>query len=418
MSTHRILVVDDEPDVEHLLSQKFRREIRHGEIALTFARDGQEALDILDADADFALVLSDINMPRMDGLTLLGHLAERHPDLRAVVVSAYGDMQNIRTAMNRGAFDFLTKPIDLADLHVTIEKTLKNLGETRALKRAKAEAELARATLARYFSPSVVEMVSGGGELPKGGERRRATFLFTDLAGFTNLVETTDPDTVVELLNAYFDGLARTIFQHGGTVMKVIGDAIHAMFGAPVEQPDHAARAVACALDIDRFAEAFRTEWQGRGLPLGATRIGVNTGSAVIGNFGGESFFDYTAYGAAVNTAARLEAANKTLGTRIAVSGSVTDEVPGFTGRPSGLLRLAGHAEPVMCFEPQPAETAESEAMRGYRAAFEALEQGRPDARQAFAALIGTLQDDPLTLLHLQRALGGAADVLVDCTAK
>ncbi|MXQ09196.1 response regulator [Alphaproteobacteria bacterium GH1-50] len=418
MSVHRILVVDDEPDVEHLLSQKFRREIRKGEMALAFARDGQEALDLLDEDPDFALVLSDINMPRMDGLTLLGHLAERHPDLKAVVVSAYGDMQNIRTAMNRGAFDFLTKPIDLADLQVTIDKTLRHLDETRALKRAKSEAELARATLARYFSPSVVEMVSGGGELPKGGERRQATFLFTDLAGFTNLVETTDPDTVVELLNAYFDGLARTIFQHGGTVMKVIGDAIHAMFGAPVEQPDHAARAVACALDIDRFAEAFRADWQGRGLPLGITRIGVNTGSAVIGNFGGESFFDYTAYGAAVNTAARLEAANKTLGTRIAVSRSVVDEVPEFTGRPAGLLRLAGHAEPVMTFEPQPPETAGSEAMAAYRAAFDDLAQGRPNARQSFAALIGTLPDDPLTLLHLQRALGGASDVLVDCTAK
>ena len=131
----KILVVDDEPDLEALIVQKFRREIRGGEMNFVFARDGVEALEKLQGHPDTGLVLSDINMPRMDGLTLLQELRGAHADLSTVIVSAYGDMANIRTAMNRGAFDFVTKPIDLADLGTTIVKTMRHvaaLRETRA----------------------------------------------------------------------------------------------------------------------------------------------------------------------------------------------------------------------------------------------------------------------------------------------
>lgn len=129
---YQILVVDDEPDLERLVRIRLRREIRSGRFVLHFARDGVEALDKLADDTSFDIVLSDINMPRMDGLTLLEQIPKVDPDLRAVVVSAYGDMQNIRTAMNRGAFDFLTKPIDFKDLKVTIERSLRNLKIWRA----------------------------------------------------------------------------------------------------------------------------------------------------------------------------------------------------------------------------------------------------------------------------------------------
>ena len=110
--TARILVVDDEPDLERLILRRFRRPIRDGEFSFTFADDGVNALAKLDASPDTDMLLCDINMPRMDGLTLLGRLQERAGHLATVIVSAYGDMLNIRTAMNRGAFDFLTKPID------------------------------------------------------------------------------------------------------------------------------------------------------------------------------------------------------------------------------------------------------------------------------------------------------------------
>jgi adenylate cyclase len=415
----RILVVDDEPDVEALITQKFRREIRKKEMTFVFAHDGQEALDVLETDTDVLMVLSDINMPRMDGLTLLMHLEERHQDLKTVVVSAYGDMENIRTAMNRGAFDFVTKPIEFDDLEVTIKKTLGYLEEHRTLQREKAEAELARATLSRYFSPSVVETMSqNSGQMKPGGERREATFLFTDLTGFTNLVETTDPDVIVELLNAYIEGVAQIVFANDGTVMKIIGDAVQATFGAPLPQVDHAARAVKSALEIDAFAEEFRSGWNARGVDLGTTRIGVNTGEAIIGNFGGDSFFDYTAYGDAVNTAARLESANKALGTRICIGESVVAQIDDFAGRPAGLLMLAGKSQSLAAFEPLSKERSLSDSMDAYRAAYEQLASGDTSARQSFAALVAELPDDPLILLHLQRALGGAMDAIVDISSK
>ncbi len=124
---YKILVVDDEPDLEHLVRQRMRRDVRAGLYEFVFAYNGVEALEVLNADPDIDMVLSDINMPRMDGLTLLEQMSEVDPDLRAVIVSAYGDMKNIRTAMNRGAFDFVTKPIDFQDLRVTIERTLEHL---------------------------------------------------------------------------------------------------------------------------------------------------------------------------------------------------------------------------------------------------------------------------------------------------
>ena len=124
---YKILVVDDEPDLEHLVRQRMRRDVRVGHYAFCFAQNGVEALEILNEDSDIDMVLSDINMPRMDGLTLLEQIPQVDPDLRAVIVSAYGDMKNIRTAMNRGAFDFVTKPIDFQDLRVTIERTLEHL---------------------------------------------------------------------------------------------------------------------------------------------------------------------------------------------------------------------------------------------------------------------------------------------------
>ena len=124
--TAKILVVDDEPDLEILVRQKFRRRIRRGEFEFTFAQNGVEALERLAENPDLEMILSDINMPRLDGLSLLNALGEVNPEIRAVMVSAYGDMDNIRTAMNRGAFDFVTKPIDFDDLETTIDKTLRH----------------------------------------------------------------------------------------------------------------------------------------------------------------------------------------------------------------------------------------------------------------------------------------------------
>src|SRR5829696_7400848 len=159
----KILVVDDEPDLEALVVQRFRRQIRDGSVSFVFAHDGVEALAVLAENRDLDMVVSDINMPRMDGLSLLQKLQETEEKPSTVIVSAYGDMANIRTAMNRGAFDFLTKPIDFLDLEATIAKTTRHVEVLRESSRRQTEAERAYASLSRYFSPALAVQLAGGG---------------------------------------------------------------------------------------------------------------------------------------------------------------------------------------------------------------------------------------------------------------
>src|SRR5436853_7324523 len=361
--TATILFVDDEPDLEALVLQKFRRQIREGAVQFMFARDGIEALQSIVDHPHVDMVVSDINMPRMDGLSLLQKLQEAEAKNSTIIVSAYGDMSNIRTAMNRGAFDFLTKPIDFGDLELTIDKTIRHVEMMREARRRQAEAERAHASLSRYFSPQIASRLASGGD-SNGMEvhRRDIATTFTDITGFTSLVETTAAEVLSALLNEYMAGMIDIVFAHEGTVAKIIGDAIQVLFNAPGDQPDYASRAIACAHDLDQWAEQFRERWKSRGVNFGATRIGIHAGPALVGNFGGNRFFDYTAYGDSINIAARLEAANKHLGTRICVSDGIAETAENFRGRPVGELMLRGRSEPLRAFEPlAPAQFAAPE---------------------------------------------------------
>ena len=165
-------------------------------------------------------------------------------------------------------------------------------------------------------------------------------------------MELLDPRQLADLLSGYLEGMTEIVFAHEGTVAKIIGDAIHVLFGAPGDQPDAASRAIACALALDARSEDYRLEWKARGVALGETRIGVHAGPAIVGNFGGGRLFDYTAYGDTINAAARLEAVNKQLGTRICVSAAAAERADGFFGRPVGDLVLRGRSEPMRVFEP------------------------------------------------------------------
>lgn len=380
-----VLVVDDEPDLEALILQRFRREARDGRLSFHFARDGQDALERLAAAPETALVLADINMPRMDGLTLLARLQEMPDPPATVIVSAYGDMANIRIAMNRGAFDFLTKPIDFADLEATMAKTLRHVAERRAAEARRLAAERAHTALARYFSPNLArQLADAERSLDLGGQRRDVTAVFTDVADFTALVEELAPGGLAGLLNAYLSGMTDIVFAHGGTVAKVMGDGMLLLFGAPDDQPDHAARAVACALALDAFAEAFRAARAAEGITFGMTRIGLHSGPALVGDFGGGRHFDYTAYGDTINVAARLEAANKALGTRLLASTTVAARIPGFQGREVGDLLLRGRTDPVAAFEPLTSDRAASPARAIYG---EALARLSVDPSVAFKAL-------------------------------
>ena len=203
--------------------------------------------------------------------------------------------------------------------------------------------EAQRTQLSRYFSPSVVDLLTTETEhVDLDAQWRDITSMFTDIASFTTLVEGLPPETMAPLVNQYLTGMTEVVFDHGGTLVNITGDALIVMFGAPTDQPDHAERAVACALALDAHAEGFRARWLERGVTIGVTRIGINSGPALVGSFGGGRFFDYTAYGDTISIAARLEAANKQLGTRICVSGSVVERVANFRGRPVGNLRASG----------------------------------------------------------------------------
>ncbi|WP_162245434.1 adenylate/guanylate cyclase domain-containing protein [Methylobacterium sp. Leaf466] len=273
---------------------------------------------------------------------------------------------------------------------------------------AEGDALHLRQAFTHYLSPDLVQaLVADPGALKLGGETRTMTFLFTDLEGFTSLTETRGAESLVALLNGYLDGLCGVAMAHGGTVDKIVGDAVHVMFNAPLDQPDHAERAVACALAMDAFATGFSAAQGEAGVPFGKTRIGVNTGPAVVGNFGGARRFDYTAHGDAINTAARLEAANKALGTRICIAGSTVAGCPGRAFRPIGTLMLRGKAQGVPVFEPAPA-VCEAAFETRYRDAFDRLAAGEEAGAQAMLALHAERPQDAVVALHARRI--GAGD--------
>ena len=183
------------------------------------------------------------------------------------------------------------------------------------------------------------------------------------------------------------------------------------MFNAPGDQPDYATRALACAHELDVWAQGFRGRWKANGVNFGVTRIGVHAGPALVGNFGGNRFFDYTAYGDTINTAARLETANKFLGTRICASAAVAESAENFRGRAVGDLMLRGRSEPLRAYEPLLPAVFEAPTTKQYSEAFAKLEADDVSAMPAFAALVGQHADDALAGFHLRRLLNGGKGV-------
>ena len=327
----KILAVDDEPDFELLLKQRFRQRIRQGNLAFRFARHGEEALSVLAAEPDIGLLLLDINMPVMDGLTLLNELRARRSSARAVIVSAYGDMANIRTAMNRGAFDFVTKPVDLNDLEVTIDKTLERIAYVRQLDRERADAERARANLARYFSPNIVDLLADSDE-PLGPVRRQqVAVLFLDIVGFTRMAEAMTPEAVVSMLREFHGRMAAQIFACGGTIEKYIGDEIFAVFGLPAASPHDALNSLRCAALMLNELEAWNQERANRGESPLSIGVGVNYGPAVMGDVGTEHSLAFTVIGDTVNVASRLQSLTRELKTPLVVADAVVKQIGGGT---------------------------------------------------------------------------------------
>jgi adenylate cyclase len=276
-----------------------------------------------------------------------------------------------------------------------------------------------RGAFSHFTSPSVVDqLVDDPGSLRPGGEKREITCLFTDIAGFTSWIEQSEPEAAVAKLNDYLDGMCRIVFDHDGTIDKIVGDALHVFFGVPLHQADHPERAIRCALELDSFGSSFAAAQRAEGVPFGGTRIGVHTGPAVVGNFGGERFFDYTAHGDTVNTAARLEGANKFLGSRLCASGNTARGCPDVTFRPIGVLVLYGKKEPVEVYEPLTEDGSSRIDLPKYLEAYALMRDTDSSARGAFEALAAAYPEDPIAAFHAGRLAAGETGIVIKFEGK
>lgn len=338
----KFLVVDDEADLEVLIKQKFRQKIREHQYEFVFAVNGVKALEQLQQHHDVDVVLADINMPEMDGLTLLNKINEQNTLLKAVIVSAYGDMENIRTAMNRGAFDFITKPVNFEDLELTMEKTLKHVNQMKETMKAIKENNI----LKMYVDETVLNFM-GSREFESSlmvNEIVEAAIVFIDICSFTSISEKESPDKVVKLLNSYFDLMVKEIIAQGGFVDKFIGDAVMAVFRGDY----HLDRAVdACLALRKRIMELPATEAFSP-----KVSIGINSGEMISGNIGSVTLkrLDYTVIGDTVNTAQRLQSVARE--NQIIISEDAYQKIKeSFNCRKVGEVSLKNKSAPEIVYE-------------------------------------------------------------------
>jgi adenylate cyclase len=341
----KILVADDETDLEMLIRQKFRQKIREQQYEFVFAVNGNDALTKIEQHPDIDIVLSDINMPEMDGLTLLSRLGESSPLIKSVIVSAYGDMDNIRIAMNRGAFDFITKPINFEDLSVTMEKTIRHVGQTRETLRAIKENNI----LKMYVDETVLKFM-GSREFETTlmhNETVDATVVFIDICSFTSISENEPPNTVVALVNAYFDIMVKEILAQGGHIDKFIGDAVMAVFRGNYHLDRAIDAGLALRTQIDKLpATSGNVSFKPK------VSIGINSGEMISGNIGSASLrrLDYTVIGDAVNVAQRLQSVAAE--GQIVINEDTYQKVKeSFSCKKIGDVNLKNKAKPVPVYE-------------------------------------------------------------------
>lgn len=296
--TAKILIVDDEPQVEKLFTMRFRKQLRQGQYQFVFAPDGERALGLLREHPEIDVIFTDINMPKMDGLTFLAHLGATNPFARAIVVSAYGDMRNIRTAMNRGAFDFLTKPVDFDDLEATAQKTLQLTAELRKNARFSA----AYNELRKFVSPNLVrriENLGSSGDI----EGVDGTVVFMGISGANTLANNPAAEQI-RSLNANFETIVPLIGRYGGMIHQFIGSTAVVVF----QGENHLRRAIDTSLTVREDLHSMSLK-AGPSSPFAlGVSIGISSGALLLAEIGSNAYerLDLAVLGEAWMIALRL----------------------------------------------------------------------------------------------------------------
>jgi class 3 adenylate cyclase len=347
-----LLVVDDNELNRDMLSRRLgSRGFRVG-----VAEDGSRALAMID-EQGFDLVLLDVMMPGLSGIDVLKRLRERfsESDLPVVMATARDATEDVVEALRLGANDYVTKPLDFAVVLARVETQLTLRRQKQEIGRLAEDLELRnrfiRSLFGRYLSDEVVADLLASPEGPKiGGEQRRVTLLMSDLRGFTPLTEGLAPQQVLRLLNGYLGAMADVVLAHQGMIDEFVGDAILAIFGAPVARPDDAQRAVACAVAMQAALAELNRGNETQGLPRLEMGIAVHTGEVIVGNIGSERRTKYGVVGSAVNHAGRIE--SFTVGGQVLISEATLREA-GEGARVGERLAVdaKGTREPIVVYD-------------------------------------------------------------------
>jgi adenylate cyclase len=322
----RLLVVDDNELNRDMLS----RRLGSRGYAVELAEDGERALAWL-GDQPFDLVLLDVMMPGLSGIDVLRGVRQRWPesDLPVIMVTARDTAEDVVEALQLGANDYVTKPLDFPVVLARVETQLTLKRQKAEIRRLAEDLELhnrfIQSLFGRYLSDEVVAGLLASPEGPRlGGEQRKVTLLMSDLRGFTPLTEGLAPERVLHLLNSYLAAMADVILAHQGTIDEFVGDAILAIFGAPLARPDDARRAVSCAVRMQAAIQELNRRNENEGLPRLEMGIAIHTGEVIVGNIGSERRTKYGVVGSAVNHAGRIE--SFTVGGQVLISDATLRE--------------------------------------------------------------------------------------------
>jgi adenylate cyclase len=298
--------------------------------AVEVAEDGERALALIEGQA-FDLVLLDVMMPGLSGIDVLRRVRERWPgsDLPVIMATARDNSEDVVEALGLGANDYVTKPLDFPVVLARVESQLTLKRQKQEIRRLAEDLELRnrfiQSLFGRYLSDEVVAGLLASPEGPRlGGELRKVTLLMSDLRGFTPLTEGLAPEQVLHLLNSYLGAMADVILSHQGTIDEFVGDAILAIFGAPLARADDARRAVACGVEMQATIQELNRRNETEGLPRLEMGIAIHTGEVIVGNIGSERRTKYGVVGSAVNHAGRIE--SFTVGGQVLISDATLRE--------------------------------------------------------------------------------------------